>query len=58
MAGTVKDSVKTRKIAVLAADGVDEAALNAMKQALEAAGASIKVIAPHLGKITSVEGTR
>ena len=30
MADTVKDSVKTRKVAILAADGVDEAAVATM----------------------------
>jgi len=56
MTNTVKDNIKTRKIAILAADGVDEASLNAMKQALEAAGATAKIIAPHLGHIASANG--
>jgi len=56
MAGTVKDSIKTRQIAILAADGVDENSLNAMKKALEAAGAQTKVIASHLGYITAENG--
>ncbi|MGI8654450.1 MAG: catalase HPII [Pyrinomonadaceae bacterium] len=51
MANTVKDTIKTRKIAVLAADGVDGKSLSAMKNALEQAGAKVKVIAPKLGKI-------
>jgi catalase len=53
MANTVKDTIKTRQIAILAADGVDEVSLNKMKQALEAAGAQTFIIAPHLGNITS-----
>jgi catalase len=57
MDNTVKDMVKTRKIAVLAADGVDETTLNNMKQKLEAAGASMKLIAPNLGTISSAGGT-
>lgn len=56
MANTVKDSIKTRQIAILAADGVDEISLNTMKEALEAAGAQTKIIAPHLGFIASVKG--
>jgi len=56
MSTTVKDTVKTRLIAILAADGVEEASLNNMKISLEAAGAQIKIVAPHLGKITSSEG--
>ncbi|MBC7774416.1 MAG: catalase [Phycisphaerae bacterium] len=56
MANTVKDNIKTRQIAILAADGVDEVSLNAMKQALEAAGAKTKIVAPHLGQIASANG--
>ena len=37
MANTVKDSAATRKVAILAADGVDGEAVAAMKQALLAA---------------------
>jgi catalase len=51
MAYTVKDSIKTRKIAILAADGVDGSALNKMKKALIAAGAVVEVVAPHLGEL-------
>lgn len=56
MAGTVKDNIKTRKIAILAADGVDGDSLNAMKKALENKGAQTKVIAPQLGFIESATG--
>ncbi len=56
MANTVKDTIKTRKIAFLAADGVDGDALNSMKDRLEKAGAKTKLIAPKLGKITSSAG--
>ncbi|MCE6992665.1 catalase [Dyadobacter sp. CY323] len=51
MANTVKDSIKTRKIAFLAADGVDEKSLTTVKDALEAAGAVVEVIAPRLNYI-------
>ncbi|MCF2446594.1 catalase [Dyadobacter sp. CY345] len=51
MAGTVKDSIKTRKIAILAADGVDEISLTTVKDALMAAGAVVEVIAPRLNYI-------
>lgn len=57
MANTVKDSIKTRKIAVLAADGFDDAAFSTMKQALVAAGAQAKVVAPRLGVLTSAHGS-
>ena len=53
MAGTIKDSIQTRKIAILASDGVDEPSLTAMKKALEVAGAVTHVIAPKLGMITA-----
>ncbi|MBW8332939.1 MAG: catalase [Prolixibacteraceae bacterium] len=56
MAGTVKDTIKTRQIAILAASGVDGDSLGAMKKALEDAGAQTKVIASHLGFIVSENG--
>lgn len=51
MANTVKDTIKTRKIAVLAADGFDDTAFAAMKQALMGAGAQVKIVAPRLGSL-------
>jgi catalase len=56
MANTVKDSIKTRKIAILAADGFDAVAFSSMKQALTAAGAQAKVVAPRLGALRSANG--
>jgi len=56
MAGTVKDSIATRKIAILASDGVDAESLQNMKNALEKSGAVTEVIAPKLGFITSDKG--
>ena len=58
MANTVKDTIKTRCIAILAADGVNDTSLNTMKKALEAAGASTKIIAPHLGFIAAANGSK
>ena len=49
MMNTVKDTIQTRRIAFLAADGVDENDLNAMKNALTKAGAMVKVLAPRGG---------
>lgn len=57
MANTVKDSIKTRKIAFLVADGVDSAGLNAMKKAIEAAGGAVEIIAPTLAAVTAENGT-
>ncbi len=56
MANTPKDSIKTRKIAVLAADGFDAAALAAMKKALTAAGAQVKIVASRLGFLRGAKG--
>lgn len=51
MANTIKNSIRTRKIAILAADGVNESSLKGVQEALEAEGAVVEVIAPKLGKI-------
>jgi catalase len=56
MANTVKDTIKTRKVAILAADGVDDAALSRMKNALMAAGAQPRVVAPRLGMLKGAAG--
>lgn len=53
MATSPKDSIKTRKIAFLAADGVDGKSLNTVKIALEEAGAVVEVIAPRQNFILS-----
>src|ERR1700749_1043744 len=53
MANTVKDSIASRKIAILAADGVDAGSLTTLKAALETEGAVVEVIAPKLGFITA-----
>ena len=57
MANTVKNGIKTRKIAILSADGVDDADLSSMTKALTAAGAQAKVVAPRLGVLKSAKGT-
>lgn len=48
--------VRTLKVALLAADGVDGASLNALCLALVAAGAVPNIIAPRLGHIKTVDG--
>jgi len=57
MADTVKDTVKSRMIAVLATDGFDASALKATKKALLAGGAQAKIIATHNGLIKDDQGT-
>jgi catalase len=56
MVNTVKNTIKTRKIAFLAADGVDGAALAEVKAALVAEGAQVEVIAQNLGTIKGADG--
>ncbi|HUR30923.1 MAG TPA: catalase [Saprospiraceae bacterium] len=55
MANTVKNTISTRQIAILAADGVDAVSVMNMKAALEAAGGQVKIVAPHLGFIRSTK---
>jgi len=53
MAGTGDGSIRTRKVAILAADGIDSASLKPIREALEQAGAQCKVIGPRLGTVLS-----
>ena len=53
MQHTVKDSIATRCVAFLIADGVNLTSVNAMKKAIEAKGGKVKTIAPKLGFIKS-----
>ena len=53
MANTPKASIRTRQIAILAADGVDERSLSTVKEALVAEGAVVSIIAPKLGFLIS-----
>jgi catalase len=58
MANTIKDTIKSRKIAFLIADGFDARQLAAMKKTLVAGGAVVKTVAPHLGDIVdAAEGS-
>jgi catalase len=56
MADTVKDTIRTRRIAVLVADGVDGDDLDTMKQALMDGGAMVKVVGPRMGTFTTTGG--
>lgn len=49
-------SIKTRKIAILAADGVDGEAITEMSKALTAEGAMCKIVAPRHGTLTDLSG--
>lgn len=57
MANTVKDSIRTRMIAILAADGVDGNTLMEMKNSIEGEGAIIHIIAPKLGMLTAEDNS-
>ena len=56
MADVPNTSIAGRKIAVLVNYNVDSAVVNAVRKALEAQGAVVKLLAPKLGPITSNEG--
>jgi catalase len=56
MANTPKDSIKTRKVALLVADGVDDESLTGIQQTLTGEGAVVKVIAPHGGTVKTAGG--
>jgi len=57
MKNTSKDSIATRRIAFLIAEGVDETNVNSMKKKLEGKGAMVKLIAPKLGTVKSQNGS-
>lgn len=51
-----KDSIKTRRVAILLADGFDDAAVAEMNKALLTNGAVGKTIAPRLGVVAGANG--
>ncbi|MEO7426703.1 MAG: catalase [Fibrobacteria bacterium] len=55
MAGTVK-GIKTRKVALLMADGFDDFEVALVKKMLSDQGAQAKIVAPHLGTLKSAKG--
>ena len=57
MVNTPKDSIRTRKVAILAADGVNENNVMALIDALTAQGAVCEVVAPKLGFIIGENDT-
>jgi len=56
MANTIKDSIRTRKVAFLVADGFDEKAVGPVKDVLEKEGAIVEIIAPKLGFVKGEGG--
>ncbi|WP_336518512.1 catalase [Pollutibacter soli] len=57
MVNTVKDSIESRKIAILVAQGVDENSLIEMQDALTEAGAVAEIVAPKLGTLSAEKDT-
>ena len=57
MMNTVKDTIKTRRVAIIATDGVNGGDVQAMKTALTAAGAQVKIVSQFLGTISAADGT-
>jgi catalase len=55
-ANLLSGDIKTRKVAILAANGVDGAAIDALKKALEAEGAHAKVLGPTSAPVTTADG--
>jgi len=53
---TVKNSIKSRQIAVLIADGFSSKEFDVMKKALISEGALVKVVSTRVGMIKSIEG--
>ena len=49
-------SVKTRKVAILVADGVEATSLKRLQQDLTDAGAVCKILGPHLGSVSTANG--
>ena len=57
MANTVKDTIKTRKIAFLTADGFDANDVKTMKNALEKQGAVVKIIGMKSKSVKASDGS-
>jgi len=57
MANTVKDTIKSRRVAIVAADGFNEADVTGVAQALTDAGAQDFLVSKYLGTITGANGT-
>jgi catalase len=53
MVDTGGGSVKTRKVAILVADGIDSASLKAIRESIEQTGARCKLVGSRLGTIAS-----
>ncbi|MEI3791064.1 MULTISPECIES: catalase [unclassified Chryseobacterium] len=57
MKNTVKDTIKSRKIGFIAANGANGSVLNTLKTKLEKEGAKVELIAPSLAPIKTTDGS-
>jgi catalase len=55
-ANTARDSIRSRRVAVLAADGFDAEAVRTVRTALQAQGAQVEVVSRFLSPIVSAAG--
>lgn len=55
-ANLLPENIKTRKVAILAANGADSAAIDAMKKALAAEGAHAKLLGPTSAPVKTADG--
>jgi catalase len=55
-ANLLPENIKTRKVAILAANGVDSASIDAMKKALQAEGAHAKLLGPTSAPLKAADG--
>jgi catalase len=55
-ANLLPENIKTRKVAILAANGVDSASIDAMKKALMAEGAHAKLLGPTSAPLKAADG--
>jgi catalase len=56
MANTVKDSIKTRQVAILVSAGSDGSAIARMEKALMAQGATTHLVGRHIGSFPTAQG--
>jgi catalase len=56
MADTVKDTVRSRRVSILVAEGVDSESLRSVREALLAEGALPVLVAPRLGPLADSRG--
>jgi len=56
--GKYPDTLKGRAVGVLVSDGADGAVVEALRKAVEAEGATVKIVAPKIGGVTLKDGKK